>query len=142
MNYQTITTEGYMGHPGYKGCNYHLWNYSGTELKKLLLQEYKKNGIKASIRKGRGGWTTSLTITITADKTDFVDYAGLYEWEKDYGVQVNHYRPYDDRFTFKFNQKLNLIYMITRSFNYDNSNGMVDYFDTGFYASFYVKCKD
>ena len=142
MNYNTITTEGYMGHPGYQGENFRSWNWSEKELKRLLLQEYKKNGIKASIKRNRGGWTTSLTITITADKTDFVDYADLYEWEKKYGVQVNHYRAYDDRFTFKFNQKLNLIYMITRSFNYDNSNCMVDYHDTGFYVGFYVKCKE
>lgn len=140
MNYTTITTQGYMGNPGYEGCNYHLWNYSGTELKKLLLQEYKKNGIKASIRKSRGGWTTSLAITVKADKSDFIDYESN-EWEMKYGgVQVNHYRDYDERFTADFNRKLNLLYQITSSFNYDNSNGMVDYFDVGFYYSVNVKC--
>ena len=141
MNYQTTTTNGYMGHPGYEGCNYHLWNYSETELKKLLLQEYKKNGFKASIRKNRGGWTTSLTITLTANKSDFI-ISELDEFELKYGVQVNQYRDYDERFTDDFNKKLNLFYQITHSFNYDESNAMVDYFNVGFYYGIYVKCKD
>ena len=142
MNYQTYYTEGYLGSNGYMGENYHLWNYSEKELKKLLLQEYKKNGIKASIRKNRGGWTTSLTITISANESDLTEEVD--EWEKQYGakygIQVNQYRNYDDRFTEDFNRKLNLIYQITNSFNYNKSNGMVDYYDVGFYYGIRVKC--
>ena len=133
MNYQTITTDGYMGSIGYKGCNYHLWN-TEKELKNLLMQEFKKNGIKASIRRNRGGWSYSLTITITADPKDLkVDYDG-------YPIQTNHYRLWDDRFTFSFNNKLNLAYSIVQSFNRDNSNSMYDYYDVGFYVGFRVKC--
>lgn len=138
MNYTTTITNGYMGSIGYKGCNYHLWNYSEKELKKLLLQEYKKNGFKASIRRNRGGWTTSLTITITASESDLTEKVS--DWERDYGIQVNQYREYDERFTADYNRKLRFLYQITNSFNYDNSNGMVDYFDCGFYYSIYVKC--
>ncbi len=134
MNYQTITTEGYMGSTGYKGCNYHLWN-TEEELKGLLLQEFKKNGIKASVRRNRGGWSYSLTITLTATQND------LTEEYRGYPISTNHYRDYDSRFTEEFNKKLNLAYRIVNSFNRDGSNSMVDYFDVGFYCSFYVKVK-
>lgn len=135
MNYQTITTDGYMGSVGYKGCNYHLWNYSEKELKKLLLQEFKKNGIKASIRKNRGGWSYSLTITITADKKDvLVNYNGD-------PFDLNQYHlDRENRFTEAFKNKLILANDIIRSFNRDDSNPMVDYFYVGFYYSIHVKC--
>ena len=137
MNYQTTFTDGYMGGGGYTGCNYPLWK-SDKELKTLLLQEYKKHGFKVSIRKGRGGWTTSLTITLTATENDLTESAS--EWEKEHGIMANQYRDHDSRFTEEFNKKLNFFYQITNSFNYDRSNSMVDYFDTGFYYTIYVKC--
>ena len=121
MNYQTITTDGYMGSVGYKGVNYHLWDYSEKTLKSLLLQEFKKNGIKASIRKNRGGWHHSLTITITANPEDFLEpYDG-------YPYMLNEYHlDREDRFTEAFKQKMILANDIIRSFNKDNSNAMVD----------------
>lgn len=135
MNYSVISTDGYMGSMGYKGCNYHLWNYSEKELKRLLLQEFKKNGIKASIRKNRGGWTTSLTITITADPSVLNEYG--------HGtLDINYfYLDRENRFTEAFKNKLILANDIIRSFNRDNSNVMVDYFDVGFYYSIHVKCQ-
>ena len=134
MNYQTITTEGYMGCPGYRGCNYRSWS-SDRELKTLLSQEFKNNGIKASIKRNRGGWSYSLTITITANRSDFIAYDG-------YEVAVNQYRDHDKRFTDEFNKTLNLAYRITNSFNMDEGNSMYDYYNVGFYVSFYVKCKE
>lgn len=135
MNYSVISTDGYMGSVGYKGVNFDAWVWSEKTLKSLLLQELKKNGIKASIRKNRGGWTTSLTITITATAEDFLEpYDG-------YPYDINHYwLDREDRFTEAFKNKLILANEIIRSFNYDKSNGMVDYFDVGFYYSIYVKC--
>lgn len=54
--------------------------------------------------------------------------------------QLNHY--YLERYTeFKpeFLEKLRRINQIVTSFNYDESNSMVDYFDCGFYAHWYIK---
>lgn len=54
--------------------------------------------------------------------------------------QLNHY--YLDRYNeFKpeFLEKLRRINQIVTSFNYDESNSMVDYFDCGFYAHWYIK---
>lgn len=135
MKYSVISTDGYMGSVGYKGCNYHLWDYSVKELKRLLIQEFKKNGIKATIRNNRGGWHYSLTITFTAKPTDFLEpYDG-------YPYQLNHYwLDREKRFTQEFKNKMILANDIIRSFNRDNSNAMVDYFDVGFYYHMQVKC--
>ena len=54
--------------------------------------------------------------------------------------QLNHY--YLERYTeFKpqFLRKLHFINQIVTSFNYDESNSMVDYFDCGFYVHWYIK---
>ena len=48
---------------GWTGCNNS--NLFGTELKKAILAELKKNGIKATARQRRGGYTDSFTFTIT-----------------------------------------------------------------------------
>ena len=42
-------------------------------------------------------------------------------------------------FTDSFLQKLHRVTLIAQSFNYDDSNSMVDYFNTHFYYSLYVK---
>lgn len=133
-NYVVEETEGYMGGGGYVGCNYRKWSCQ-DELKTLLIQEFKKNGIKASIRKNRGGWSYSLTITITADKKDvLVNYNGD-------PFDLNQYHlDRENRFTEAFKNKLILANDIIRSFNRDDSNPMVDYFYVGFYYSIHVKC--
>lgn len=46
---------------------------------------------------------------------------------------------YKDIFTQRFIDKLALIKKIVDSFNYDDSNSMVDYFDRGFYEDYYLK---
>ena len=49
---------------GWAGCNEKLSLY-GQGLKKAILSELKKNGIVATARSGRGGYTDSFTFTIT-----------------------------------------------------------------------------
>lgn len=46
---------------------------------------------------------------------------------------------YHDIFTQGFIDKLNLIKKIVDSYNYDDTNSMVDYFDRGFYEDYYLK---
>ena len=48
-------------------------------------------------------------------------------------------RSYADIFTTRFLDKLRLVKEIVDSFNYDNSNSMVDYFDRGFYEHYKLK---
>lgn len=56
------------------------------------------------------------------------------------GIDINHY--YIDRyneFTPEFLAKIKTVNNIIASFNYDESNSMVDYFNTNFYWSIYTK---
>lgn len=53
---------------------------------------------------------------------------------------INHY--FLEKYkvgTKEFCEKLRLINRIVKSFNYDDSNGQVDYFDTNFYYTIYTK---
>lgn len=88
---------------GWTGCN-RVRAY-GQELKKLILDELKSKGIKATAKTGRGGWTTSFTFSVVIPT-----------------------ECKDDPEPFK-----NLVRMVVDSFNYDHSDIMTDYFDCGFY---------
>lgn len=48
-------------------------------------------------------------------------------------------KSYTDIFQPAFLEKLQLIKKIVDSYNYDDSNSMVDYFNRGFYESYYLK---
>ena len=48
---------------------------------------------------------------------------------------INSYTEY----TPEFIAKINAVNAIIRNYNYDDSNSMVDYFDTNFYYDLYVK---
>lgn len=63
-----------------------------------------------------------------------------YEKYTQHETSLNHY--YLDKYsiyTEAFSAKLRLINQIIKSYNYDDSNSMVDYFDTNFYYSIYTK---
>ena len=49
------------------------WN-TEDELVKNLKTDFKRNGIKATIRRSRGGWTPSLVININTTEDDFVSF--------------------------------------------------------------------
>ena len=57
---------------GWTGCNCQGVNLHGQELKKAILAELKKNGIKATAKSGRG-YTDSFTFTITVPKEFSLD---------------------------------------------------------------------
>ncbi len=63
---------------GWKGGNNSKWS-TDDELKKLLLSDYKKAGIKASIRKNRAGYLTALTVTVQVKKDEIISFE---EWSK------------------------------------------------------------
>lgn len=78
--------------------------------------------------------------------------AVMYAAEREYGYfrhleTCRHHRESINEFCFDkytmfteaFRQKLHLIKKVVDSFNYDDSNSMYDYFDRGFYESYFVK---
>ena len=77
---------------GWQGGNRAKWG-TEKELKALLLADFKKAGISATIRFGRGGYTTSLIVTIkitAADIMSFDDWvANFDEWFK-YGMSYDY----------------------------------------------------
>ena len=56
------------------------------------------------------------------------------------GRQLNeHFFDKYECFSESFKVKLNMIKKVVDSFNYDDSNAMIDYFDRGFYESYEIK---
>lgn len=72
--------------------------------------------------------------------------AGRYEYysEAERDCNVNHYRLEKyTAFTEAFAEKVKRVCAIIKAYNYDESNSMVDYFDTDFYYDVIIKnCKN
>ena len=58
---------------GWEGGNNHKWN-DDKELKALLLADFKKAGIKATIRFNRAGYLTSITTTMQIQEDEIKTY--------------------------------------------------------------------
>lgn len=65
---------------GWKGGNNYKWS-TEQELKSLLISDFKRAGISATIRFHRGGYLTSLTVTIKIKHSDIKSFD---DWEKDF----------------------------------------------------------
>ena len=66
--------------------------------------------------------------------------ARCYDYSISHDIDINHY--YIDKYTEyteAFRAKLHKINAVLDTFHYDDSNGMVDYFDTNFYRDIEVK---
>lgn len=62
---------------GFQGGNNHRW-HSVEELKKCLSADFKRAGIKATIRQNRAGYLTSITVTIKGKPADVLTFE---EWQ-------------------------------------------------------------
>lgn len=177
-----IENDGYLGGGGYIGNNYKTW-HSDQELKKLLINDFKKIEIKTTIR-----CKNLIHITVCADDTWIVSkdeyiknftFEGI-NWLYDSDGDMFHINKYyelpsdkreniknatakryynnrlkyngeidinkyhidtDELLTEKAKNKLQEMIKIITSYNYDESNSMVDYFSTGFYYDIALKIK-
>jgi len=78
---------------GWEGGNNKKWN-SDKELKAYLMADFKKAGIKATIRFNRAGYLTSITTTMTV-KAD--EIKSLEEYTADYDVSEDYmWLDYED----------------------------------------------
>ena len=148
---------------GWTGCN--NGNLHGQELKKAILAELKKNGIKATARERSGCYHTAYTFTVKvpAEMIDTPEaYADRmlhngslipawvydengecvyrenipYEWEARVAILTAHARhTYRDRVE-PVAAFEETVKAIVSSFNSDHSNSMIDYFDVGFYTAY------
>lgn len=108
-----------------------------TETVKTIRQEirttFKDTGVKVSVR---GEHYSSICATITEAPFDILNNGRTYE-------QLNHYYfEEDDRLTEEGKSVCRKIMKIMRKYHYDNSDPMIDYFDTNFYISLHVGCWD
>lgn len=66
-----------------------------------------------------------------------------YENQVSGSYDINHYHlDKYDTFTAGFSAKVNAVHECIKSWNYDESNGMVDYFNTNFYYTLKIKRAD
>lgn len=86
---------------GWEGGNNKKWR-SDKELKALLLQDFKKAGIPATIRFNKAGYLTSLTVTIKISREEIKT---LEAWGEDFHVMAGRWNYYTDE-----NGKLRDIY--------------------------------
>lgn len=70
-----------------------------------------------------------------------LEYNARADYERETSdIQLNYYHIHDYKaFTKDMIEKLDLLHKIILSYNYDDSNSMVDYFDTNFYYDIDIK---
>ena len=170
---------------GWKGGNNNKWT-TDEELKKFILADLKKCGIKATMRFQRGGYTTAFTVTITIKPEHIKDFNTWKEeghriaWSSwnyytdeagkvqaiygdklincedaelleniahtEYKMAVEHltasgtyHNSKESILTDEGNAILHAVTEIIDSYNHDNSNGQIDYFDVSFYKQICFK---
>lgn len=77
---------------GWEGGNNATW-HSEQELKALLLADFKRAGISATIRFNRAGYLTSLTVTIKISRNEIKPFE---DWKKDFHVVAGRWNYYTD----------------------------------------------
>ena len=138
--YELTETAAYMGGTGFVGSNAgkHLY---GAELSQAIRDAIKADGIKGvSVSKESysGGQSINIKVAITDADLLPVDSADSYRTSYSHNISHYHIDSYEC-FTPEFKAKLHRIVLIAQSFNYDNSNGMVDYYENNFFLNLRVK---
>ena len=163
---------------GWRGGKNKTWT-DQKELKKLIIADLKKCGIKASLCFRRAGYLTAFTLTVTIKAENIKDFEtwkndsfniDFYGWnlytneagkiETIHGEQIDtsntelleniakteykkavehlatsgiYNKAQNDVLTKEGNNILAAVCNILDSYNSDNSNGQIDYFDRAFY---------
>lgn len=123
--------------------NKHLY---GSDLSRAIRNDLKAHGIYGvTVRCGHGGWTDHITATITCSPNDFTDFISFtgehYSWNDTYDINHYHLEMYESDLTPTLMQKINHVVDCIESYRYDDSNSMVDYFNTNMYFSVVLKVK-
>lgn len=85
--------DGYGLYDGWEGGKNRRW-HTDKELKQFLLEDFKKAGIKATVRFNRAGYLTSITVTIKITENDIKTFE---EWDSDsYHIVAHSWNNYRD----------------------------------------------
>ena len=113
-----------------KGSNYEATaGLSENDLIKLIRKELKAaTDKKVSVRKQRGGYTTSFYVTVGWGDDSYLnpEYVSM--------CNSGGYIPGVKRLAPEADATYNKLNEIIQSYNYNNSDTMTDYFDVAFYA--------
>ena len=122
----------------WKGENFDS-SLRGNDLGKIFRQWLKKTypTCKFSVKQGNGSWTTSFYINLY--EADFNPFKG----NPLESHEVNHYHlQRDEKLNARGMEVMANVIKFVQSYNYDNSNAMIDYFDTNFYVTFAIGSYD
>lgn len=88
--------DGYGLYDGWQGGKNRTWS-SDKELKTFLADDFKKAGIKATIRFNKAGYLTSITCTMTVKESEIIPFE---DWKKDKTIgdiyHLNNWVNYTD----------------------------------------------
>ena len=139
----TVIGDGYLGGGSIYGSksNHYL---HGADLSAAIRADLKKAGIKGVTVRCKtytGGQNLTATVKVDsdgyADRTAFIaDWKFPYEYDTKTSRRqsINHYYLADIAYLAETTRaKLQKVDEIISAYRYDNSNSMVDYFDTNFY---------
>lgn len=139
-------SEGYLGATRWDGNKSGKYLY-GAELSKAIREELKAQGIKGvsvSCKTYSGGQSISRDTWYTLDgdeqRRTLASHARReYDYSTTHSIDINYYHIDNyTEYTEAFRAKLHKINAVLDTFHYDDSNGMVDYFDTNFYRDITV----
>ena len=146
---------------GIKGVTVAVKMFSGGQEIKVTVKAAPTDFVSLDeyIAATRGKDFSAWGWIVDPDTGDTVHIDTMYQWdvekcerfhraaaEAEYRKMTEHANQINDNridsykmFAPGFISKLHRIRLITNSFNYDDSNSQVDYFDRGFYEWFYIK---
>ncbi len=119
----------------WKGSRYDP-NLYGNDLSKMFKEWLKKTypNCKFSVRQHPGGWTTSLHIGLVG-----ADFYATKDINNTYiQLGINQHFQCTDQLTPLALEIMENVKDFVMSYNYDRSDAMVDYFDVGFYVSWFI----
>lgn len=127
INASTVPTS-----DGWRGVKARSW-HSDQELKALVLADCKQAGIPVTVRFGRGGYTTSMTVTIKIKREEIATTD-----EYDISCLTSPGCSMSDCLlrqclTAEGYRKYQRVKAIVDSYNRDESDIMTDYFDRDIY---------
>lgn len=126
---------------GWRGVNARSWR-SEAELKAMVIADCKQAGIPVTVRFGRGGYLTSMTVTIKIKRDEIATTD-----EHDISCLTSRGCSMSDHLlrqclTADGYRKYQRVKAIVDSYNRDESDIMTDYFDRDIYDHYTFKIMD
>ena len=122
---------------GWKGQNYDL-NLTTKEITKLIREGLKLMFPTMKWSVSFSSYSGGSSIRVALMEAPFDPF--VYDKDRKYSaMQINQYHiDADDRLTDRAKETMKKANELIKSYRYDDSDGMIDYFDTNFYYDLYI----